>query len=260
MSFLDKIKLRLYIKKLKFKKIKRDQSTISLDYDQGLWNKKYDDIDFESLIGMYGKNPDSSALFVKDGKLINGKYSDCIEQYQKQLYDIIIEHASNYPVVELGCGLGVNLFQLNKRKFENLEGYDISRNAIQLAKRYSADKGYNIKFDVLDLIKPLPDKIIENKIVFTITCLEQLKHHMSTVLQNILEGKPKLVINFEVDYDSSPSIVKEYFDAVDYQNNLVSELKSMQTQNKINIESIEQFPLSLSPVNRLSSIIWKPND
>ena len=73
MSFLDEIKLRLYIKKLKFKKIKRDQSTISLDYDQGVWNKKYDDIDFESLIGMYGKNPEESALFVKDGKLINAK-------------------------------------------------------------------------------------------------------------------------------------------------------------------------------------------
>jgi len=79
---------------------------------------------------------------------------------------------------------------------------------------------------------------------------------MPIVLNNILKGKPKLVINFEVDYDSSDSLVKDYFDACDYQNNFVSELKNMQKQ--INILSINRLPLSLSPVNRVSAIIWKP--
>ena len=106
------------------------------------------------------------------------------------------------------------------------------------------------------MTKSLPNGVIENKIVFTNTCLEQLKHSMPRVLQNILKGKPKLVINFEVDYDSSDSLVKDYFDACDYQNNFVSELKNMKKQ--INIESINLLPLSLSPLNRLSSIIWKP--
>jgi SAM-dependent methyltransferase len=256
MSFFDKIKLRLYIKKIKYKKIKRDKNTISSNYDQGIWNKKYEDIDFESITGMYGKNPDTMSLFVKDNKIFKGKYSDYTEKFQKQLLDIISEHAYDYPVVEFGCGLGANLFQLYKRKFKNLEGYDISKNAIQLAKKYSIDKGYDIKFDVLDLTKPLPDKIIENKIVFTNTCLEQLKHNMPIVLQNILKGKPKMIINFEVDYDSSDSLVKDYFDACDYQNNFVLELKNMQKQ--IKIESINLLPLALSPVNRLSAIIWKP--
>ena len=36
-----------------------------------------------------------------------------------------------------------------KNKFKNLEGYDISKNAISLAKKYSGEKKYNIKFDLL---------------------------------------------------------------------------------------------------------------
>jgi 2-polyprenyl-3-methyl-5-hydroxy-6-metoxy-1,4-benzoquinol methylase len=256
MSFSDKIKLQLYIKKLKYKKIKRDKKTITSDYDVGIWNKKYEDIDFESIPGMYGKDVNSTSLFVKDNKIFKGKYSDYTEKFQNQLFSIISKYAYDYPIVELGCGLGANLFQLHKRKFKNLEGYDISENAIQLAKRHSIKKGYKIKFDVLDLTKSLPNGVIENKIVFTNTCLEQLKHSMPRVLQNILKGKPKLVINFEVDYDSSDSLVKDYFDACDYQNNFVSELKNMKKQ--INIESINLLPLSLSPLNRLSSIIWKP--
>jgi SAM-dependent methyltransferase len=258
MLFFEKIKLYIYVKKLKLKGIRRNQNVITTDYDQGIWNKKYEDVDFESITGIYGKDPNSSSLFVKDGKIFKGTYSDYIEKYQNQIIDILSENANNNSIVEFGCGPGTNLFLLYKRKFRDLEGYDISKNAILLAKKHSEKKGYCIKFDVIDLTKPLPDKLIENKIVFTHTCLEQLKHNMHTVLQNILNGKPKLVINFEVDYHSSSSIVKGYFDAVDYQNNLVSELKKFEKENKLNIKSIKPFSLSLSPVNRLSSIIWKP--
>jgi len=134
MSYLEKMKLRLYIKKLKYKKINRDEKIIASNYDKGIWNKKYEDIDFESNSGMYGKKSDSTSLFVKDNKIFKGKYSDYAEKYQNQIFDIISEHANNYPIVEFGCGLGVNLFQLHKRKFKNLEGYDISKNAIELEK------------------------------------------------------------------------------------------------------------------------------
>ena len=206
---------------------------------------------------MYGKDSNLSALFVKNGKIFKGKYLDYVEKYQNQIIDILSEY-TNSNIVEFGCGPGNNLFLLYKRKFKNLEGYDISINAISLAKKYSNEKKYDIKFDILDLTKLLPDKIIENKVVFTHTCLEQLKYDMPTVLQNIINGKPKLVINFEVDYNSASSTVRGYFDSVDYQNNLVSELKELQKENKINIESIKPLSLSLSPVNRLSSIIWKP--
>jgi len=259
MLFFEKIKLYLYIKKLKSKRKKREQNIINDDYEKGIWNQEYKNVDFESITGMYKKDPNSSTLFVKDGKIFKGKLSEYTKKFEAQIVNVLSEYKED-NFVEFGCGLGANLFLLHKNKFKNLEGYDISKNAISLAKKYSGEKKYNIKFDTLNLTEPLPEKLIENKIVFTNTCLEQLKHYMSTVLQNILDGKPKLVINFEVDYNSSDSLVKEYFDAVDYQNNLVSELEKLEMEKKIEIISIKPFSLSLSPVNRLSSIIWKPSN
>lgn len=172
------------------------------------------------------------------------------------MFDVLDNYIDD-SVVELGCGLGTNLFQLHHRKFKKLEGYDISENAISLATQYCKKKDYNIQFGVCDINQPLPTRMIKDKIVFTNTCMEQLKHIMLNVLKNIIAGKLKLVINFEVNYNTFPLLVKKYFDANDYQNNLVNELLKLEKQKEIDIVSINKLPLALSPVNRCSSIIWK---
>lgn len=255
-TMLDKLKLYLYITKIKIVKKRRNYNTINNEYNSGLWKKKYEEIDFETRHGMYGKNSELLSIFTINNVLFKGKYGDYEEKYQQQFFDILDNYIDE-PIVELGCGLGSNLFQLSHRNFKKLKGYDVSENAILLAKRHNTEKNYGIHFDVLDLNKPFPKDIIEDKVVFTLACLEQLKNYMPNVLKNIIDGKPKIVINFEVDYDPSPFMVKQYFNARDYQNNLVKELSRLEKQKKIEIVSIKKLPLSLSPVNRLSTIIWK---
>ena len=147
---------------------------------------------------------------------------------------------------------------LLKVGFKKLEGYDLSENAISHLCKYVKMKGYNIHFGVCDLNKKFSPDIIKDKVVFTHTCLEQCKHIMSNVLENIIEGKPKLVINFEVDYDTASYLVKKYLDACDYQNNLVRELKSLENNGKIEILSIKNLAYQNHPINRVSSIIWRP--
>ena len=115
MLFFEKIKLYLHIKKLKLKKMKRVQSLITADYDQGIWNEKYENINFESIIGMYGKDPNLSSLLVKDGKIFKGKYSDYVEKFQNQIIDVLSEYVNGNSIVEFGCGPGVNLFLLYKK-------------------------------------------------------------------------------------------------------------------------------------------------
>lgn len=255
-TMIDKVKLYLYIGKLRLRKKNRDHNIINKEYNLGLWNRQYNTIDFETLPRMYGKDDNTSSIFTINNVLFKGKYGDYTEKFQQQFFDILDNYIDE-PVVELGCGLGSNLFQLSHRNFKKLEGYDVSENAISLAKRHNTEKNHGIHFDVLDLNRPLPKGIIEDKVVFTNTCLEQLKHYMSNILKNIIDGKPKVVINFEVDYDPSPFMVKQYFNACDYQNNLVKELSRLEKQKKIEIVSIKKLPLSLTPVNRLSAIIWK---
>lgn len=253
---LDKIKLYLYIGKLNLTKKKREIELVDRDYNYGIWDRTYEDIDFENIEGNYDKKGELNSIFTMNDKLFKGNYRNFGKQYQKQFFDILDTYIDD-SIVELGCGFGSNVFQLRHRNFKKLEGYDLSKNAISNAKRYNAEKNYNIHFDTLDLIKPIPKGIIENKVVFTHTCLEQLKHYMPKVLKNIIDGKPKIIINFEVNYDSEPFMVRGYLDARDYQNNLVKELRKLEKHKKIEIISIKKLPLALSPVNRISAILWK---
>lgn len=255
----DKVKLYLYIGKLLLNQKKRDYSKINEEYNSGIWNQKYENIDFEKWSSNYDVDDDKPRILVKNGKLFLDNRTDYINEYYQQLFDILDSY-KNESIVELGVGLGHIIFQLQKRNFKHLEGYDISENAIKSLNKYGTEKKYSIKFGVHDLNKSFPETMIDNKIVFTHTCLEQVKRFMPNVLKNIIAGKPKLVINFEVDYNTSPLIVKKYFDARDYQNNLVNELQRLEKQKEIKIISINKFPLSLSPVNRLSAIIWKIKD
>jgi cyclopropane fatty-acyl-phospholipid synthase-like methyltransferase len=254
-----KDKLRLYydIELLKLKNIKRDYKIINQEYNDGFWSgKSADTANFETWVGNYGNSAEQVRIYVRDGKFFKGTKKEYAEEYYLQL-DNVLEQYKNESIVELGCGRGHILFRLYHKNCKKLTGYDISENAISQLQEYCTQKKYPINFDVQDLNKPFSPEIIKNKIVYTHTCLEQLKNYMPNVLKNIINGKPKLVINFEVDYDSSPFIVKEYFKAKDYQNNLVRELKKLEKQNKVEIVSIKKFSLALSPTNRLSTIIWK---
>lgn len=257
-SLKDKLRLFSDIQRLKLKKINRDYDEINRDYNNNSerWNRSLDEIDFESWQGNYNVDGNITRILSKNGKLIKGTWNDFSEEYIQQITDALDEYRDD-SVIELGCGLGFILFKLNQKNFRKLEGYDLSDNAISLLKSYCKKKNYSIGFDTLDLVKSFPDGIIEDKVVYTHTCLEQLKNYMPKVIQNIINGKPKVVVNFEVDYDSAPLMVKEYFKARDYQNNLVSELRKHEKQGEIKILSIDKFSLSLSPMNIVSKIVWK---
>ena len=80
----------------------------------------------------------------------------------------------NFPIVELGCGVGSKLFVLAKNGFSNLSGYDLTEAGINIAKRYNDKKQYNVNFEIVDLTKKIPD--LTGKTIFTVSCLEQLKN------------------------------------------------------------------------------------
>ena len=244
--------------RLKFKNIKRGYSEIDKDYNNNLerWNRSLDDIDFETWQGNYNVDGDVLRILTMNGNLFKAKWKDYVEQYAQQISDVLSKYVDE-PVVEIGCGLGYLVFKLHHKNFKKLEGYDLSENSIELLKKYNEKKNYNIHFGTLDLIKPIPKRIIENKVVYTHGCLEQVKNYMPDVIKNIINGKPKMVINFEVDYNSEPFMVREYLNARDYQNNLVKELRKQEKQKNIEIISIKKLPLALTPLNRLSVIQWK---
>lgn len=253
----DRIHLYYDIFLLQLKNRKRNHSTIDKDYNSGVWKKPEDHQFDESWRGNYGTSEKTPRILVQDGKLFKGYWDDTnTKKYYSQL-DKVLDQYKDESVVELGCGLGHGVFRLFHKNFREVAGYDVSENAINLLKKHCVEKNYPIKFEIQDLTQTLAPGIIQDKIVYTHACLEQLKNYMPDVIKNIREGKPKLVINFEVNYDSEPFLVKQYFKAKDFQNNLVRILKKLQKQGKVEIISIEKFPFAFSPTNRFSAIIWK---
>lgn len=258
-SLKERLKIFAFFCKLLLKsRKKRTYDIVNADYDLGSWNRDIEKIDFSSHYGNNdGSNNDNEmVIFTYNGKILKDVRKKFEKIYNSMLLDFLVDYKED-SVVELGCGLGVHQFLLYGVGFRKLEGYDLSKNAIFRNEEYSKKKEMPIKFAVQDLNQKFPENMIKDKIVFTHACLEQCHMIMPNVLKNIIEGKPKLVLNFEVDYDSAPMMVKKYFDSKGYQNNFVRELKKLQKQKKVEIISIEQLPLTLSPFNRLSLIIWK---
>ena len=257
-SFFEHLKIYCYIIKLTLKKQKRTYDVVSKDYDSELWNKPFETIDFESLYGNYTRDDLNEEIIGSlNDTLIKDKFQNLENQHMSQFLETFQDYKSE-SIVELGCGLGANLFFLKKNGFSNLEGYDLSQNAINNLKKYVKIKNYDMKFELCDLNETFPNDMLKNKIVFTSGCLEQCKNIMNNALHNIINSHPKLIINFEVDYDASDFIVRKYLDALDYQNNLVRNLKKLEKDGRIKIISINKMRYSLSPVNRSSIIIWKP--
>jgi len=253
LSIKEKLTIYAFSCKLFFKSRKeRTYDIINADYDLDAWNQDFEKIDWKT----HYKNLTEKVIFGYNGGVFKGKRKEFERAYFMMLSEFF-SGFKNESIVELGCGLGVHLFYLYDLGFKKLEGYDLSNNAILRAKQHSKDENISIGFETHDLNKTFRKNEIENKIVFTHACLEQCHLFMSNILKNIIDGNPKMVINFEVDYDSAPTNVKKYFDACGYQNNLVKELRSMEKNGSIEIVSIQKLPLSLSAFNKLSAIIWK---
>jgi len=255
LSLKEKIIINLYTVKIALKSRKiRTQDIVNSEYNFGGYNKNYALLNFES----HDPNYD-----VKKDRIVNcnNKHVKCsFIEFEKNYNSMLLELLSDYKdesIVEMGCGLGPNLYLLHKTGFKNLKGYDLSENAIIRAKEYSKKNQLSIDFETYDLNQPFTKNMIDGKMVFTNQCLEQCKLLMPNILKNLVNGRPKIVVNFEVDYHSSSQRVKKYMDFQGYQNNLVSELQKLENQNKIEIISIERLPLSNNVFNIPSMIIWK---
>ena len=99
-TMADKIKLHMYLGKLKLQKTIRNYNVINDEYNLGIWNKQYDDIDFETRSGMYGKRDNGEySIFVLDDVMFKGKRKDWAEQFERQILDVL-DNYIDQPIVE----------------------------------------------------------------------------------------------------------------------------------------------------------------
>jgi len=250
----EKIKLYGYIFKQFLKHKKRTIDVIKQEWDQNTWN--FFDVEkfpFASLLNKPITNEEGT--YQLEDRIIRLSRKDFSEKYENR-WKIILNNAvsKDTPIVELGCGVGNKLFFLWKNGYKNLEGYDISENAIKIARKVNEKYGCNISFGVLDITQQIP--LFENKVICTFGCLEQLKHYMDSVLTKIYNAKPKAVIHFEFVKKHSTLISRMYVKSRDYQDNLFNILKKWEKENKIIIKNVEPLRIG-SPNIPLTFVEWQ---
>jgi|APSaa5957512535_1039671.scaffolds.fasta_scaffold01075_12 hypothetical protein len=271
--------LKLFVKEIsgiiikKKNKFKRTKNVSLNEYDNN-WKEERQSISLKNFNSL----EDFAFLKILNGintkeifgnYLMNGKiYKTSPYDYNRfciiPLYNFLLKHTITQDVIcELGCGSGRNLFRLKVLQLKNkLEGFEPSKNANEFSNEINHHFSTNIEFSSLDLTEKIDKNALAGKTVFTHYVMEQLKHSMSTVIENILESKPKQVIHFEPTVDLFKNsfrdiTAKAYFQATDYQNNLLTVLKKFENEKKLKIH--DYFRLGYGKPNYEQCLIhWSP--
>ena len=259
---------------LKTRNFKRTQDFVNFAYDQGTWDRvlqskfweKYDSLE-SFLYGTFqsweGRNKQTIALY--ENKLCALPVSILQEKYIKQRIDVFRKFLPlNGEIVEIGCGIGYNLFSLRLHKFENnLTGFDISKNSINSANIINDKFSLGVKFENIGLTKNFESSKLKGKTIFTNYVFEQLTHLTNDALMKILESEPLQVFHFEPLYELYENTLhdaarKKYIEFKDYQKTLFIELKNMERKNLIEITHCYKLNTAPNPLHVPYFIRWIP--
>lgn len=248
----------------------RNFSEISKDYDQGSWKEVINEkrwLNYESFFEFITFENDDFVRIAKiNNEIVKIKNSDYYKYRLKKLNEIILEHSKDKNIYELGCGWGLNLLSLSNN-FNSLTGFDISQNAIKAGQQITQHFNIlNINFKNIDLTNSNDAgwHELNDKTIFTYHSLEQLKHYINDVIQNILNSNAKRVIHFEptvelYDLWSLRDLASySYIKRRDYLSNLITTLESFEKQNKLKILKKERTFFSPQPRYDSTLIIWEP--
>lgn len=243
------------------KRIKRNKMLIDSEYDLGYYKKMLDEGTWEKMtlddlvsINLFAGYDENEIPVLINDKWSKMPYQEWYRKSTEEFSSYIKKYVENERIVELGCGYGRNLFLLRHAGLPNeLIGYDVSKNGIQLAKVLNQKHNLGISFDTLDLTKPIPKDIVENSTVITYAALEQLKSYVPRIINELRFAKQ--IIHFEnVEKPTSLQGLANviYKKTQDYQNNLLESLKEQKP-------TIKKLNYVIKPFNQFSCIYWKPN-
>ncbi len=269
-SFKD---LSRSIARMIIRRIWRDKERVLADYEAGQWKGVLDKKVWKhaQTLESFLIGSSKRILLAKiEGKAVKVACDDYYRYRLNQLHHIMSTHAGDTnEIIELGCGFGLNIFSLYLLKhWGHLHGFDISSNGILAAREIASHYkvGEHVDFDQIDLLESShPNfKSIEDKVVFTFHCIEQIPHGVEKVVENILRHRPKRVIHIEPTTEilSFSRLLDwcnyAYILSVDYQRRLHSVLAKMEKDGAIQIIAKQRLNFAPTIHNEHFMIVWEP--
>ncbi|MET4318831.1 class I SAM-dependent methyltransferase [Bradyrhizobium sp. RT5a] len=259
--------------RLAMRRMERTQDKVQSEYDGSHWQKILSRKawrDAKSLSDFLIFPDQSVRLRKVDGKIMRISAQQYYRYRLSALGELIARYADGASrIVELGTGYGYNLFSLlHSHPDWTLKGFDISPNGITIGREIAAHFGVSgkVTLDRIDLTDSSDPNLaaINGEVVLTYFCIEQIPYDVRKVIENIIAGKPRRVINIEpnaefLDLKSPRDIVSLlYIRSVDYQTVLFSTLDQFEREGRIRIIARERMPFAPAINNDGFLYCWEP--
>ncbi|MET0676959.1 MAG: methyltransferase domain-containing protein [Bradyrhizobium sp.] len=267
------IDLAKSVYRLILRRIERTQSEVNTEYNLLHWQKilsKKAWLKARDIPDFLTPPEPTERLRKVDNQILRISAQKYYQYRIGALGDLIARHSGDAKaIVELGTGYGYNLFSLyHSHPDWTLKGFDISANGIKAGREIADRFGLSdrITFDHIDLTNASDPNLaaIAGEVVLTYFCIEQIPYDVRKVIENIIAGKPKRVINVEPTtelldlYRPRDLVSLFYIRSVDYQTQLFTILNEMEREGRIRIIARERMPFAPSINNDGFLYCWEP--
>ena len=209
--------------------------------------------------------PEHETLGWLEGRVVSGSADLFLRQQLNYLSEWLRPAMSEAEIViELGCGMGANLWHLAKDfPDKTYLGADWSSRAVSVGNKIAEKQGSNIRLSTFDFYAveyELLKQLDRPAIVFTVQALEQLpsaKSFVSAVVRdsrlvsNVFHVEP----SYEVEDSSLLGLMRRrYLEMNDYNRDLLSLLQETQD---VTLERFRPLAFGFNPFNVLSLYHWR---
>jgi hypothetical protein len=259
--------------RLAMRRVKRTADVVNSEYNLTHWQRMLESRSWTTAttIADFLIPPDRTLGLRKvEDRICRIANEDYYSYRARALGELIARHGDEArEIVELGAGYGYNLLSLHLNHPEwKLRGLDIAPNGVAAGRQIATHFGLSdrLSFDRIDLTNSSDPgyATIRDKVVFTYFCIEQIPYDVRKVVDNIIAGAPRRVVNIEpttelLDLSSPRDFVSFlYIRSVDYQTELFSTLNDYERQGRVRILARERMPFAPTIHNDGFLYCWEP--
>lgn len=253
------------------RRVRRSRHQVTGDYDRGVWRvalleKRW--IGAESLADYLEPDRGTRRIATVNGRLVRIDSGEYYRYRNRILGTVLGRWAEEEELVELGCGVGFNVFALLlSGRWVRVLGFDVSENALAAAREAARHFGVTgVAFERLDLTNEndVNSRRLRGKVVFTYYVLEQLKYDLRPVMENLARWGVKRAIHIEPGTDLLPrwsmrfAANRLYIRRQDYQDRLVEIARALEEEGRLRVLDLRRLNYAPSPKNDPVMVVWEP--
>ncbi len=221
--------------------------------------------DLSALVPKYHYNippylmgPDGIMQVVEDGLLASNMQALCTRY-------LTLTYLKPFNTVhEFGCGSGMNLFLMAETDPEKkIIGYEWTQSGVAMADSIGEKTGWNIRGRHCDMFAPDLSVNCAGDAVLIFGVIEQLHDDYHSFVDFLLEKKPGIVINLELDGSEKDQkemygqLADFYLTMRGYSRNYTKTLHALKSEKKVDIIFDKPIPW-LTCFCNLRCTIWRP--